>query len=170
MELTSVTLQIFLAIVLVIVLGVIGVLMYNWENVAAIRRSMVTRKEVPIFLGVKDLKNSKDETYITASDRTNPNFRDVDVAVNQPGGAEFTYNFWLYVANDVDFHRFGWCRRNRKSIKPESTHRHGLWGIKKLSQGTALPNGNTVIRSTAIRRKHARIAATLRGLGSTPTL
>ena len=101
MELTSVTLQIFLAIVLVIVLGVIGVLMYNWENVAAIRRSMVTRKEVPIFLGVKDLKNSKNETYITASDRTNPNFRDVDVAVNQPGGAEFTYNFWLYVASDI---------------------------------------------------------------------
>ena len=98
MALAGATLQILLAIVVVIIFGVIGFMIYNWEQLKAVQTTVAQRKAVPIFVGIKDLKSCGNESYNTVvNNPLDPNFRDMSDAVNQPGGAEITYNFWLYV-------------------------------------------------------------------------
>jgi len=68
---------------------------YNMDEVNAVRHAGVVRKSVPIFVGMKDLKDSKDEAYDTL-DKNAPLYLPLGNSVNQPGGSEYTYNFWLY--------------------------------------------------------------------------
>lgn len=88
--------QVLMALALVIILFVIGFAIYNMETVRAIQESGKTRKAVPIFSGVKDLVLSKEEVYDTR-DPAIPGYVPIEVAVNQSAGAEFTYNFWMYL-------------------------------------------------------------------------
>jgi hypothetical protein len=87
--------QILIALVIVITLLVVAFYIYNREYIQAIQTSTQTRKRVDIFKGIKDLKYNNNEIYET-QDSQNPTFKDVPVSVNQKGGAEFSYNFWLY--------------------------------------------------------------------------
>lgn len=87
--------QILIALVIVIVLFVIAFYIYNREYISAIQTASQLRKRVDIFKGIKDLKYNKNELYDTY-DKSHPTFKDLQLSVNQKGGAEFTYNFWLY--------------------------------------------------------------------------
>lgn len=91
------TIQIVFGICLVILLFIIGFATYNYEFIRAIQESSnsVTQKAVPIFQGIKDIQNTEPETY-TVVDRKDPSFRDIQPSVNQRGGIEFSYSFWLY--------------------------------------------------------------------------
>jgi len=91
--------QIFLAIAIVIILCVIGFIVYDADQINAIRKSTVPQITTPIFKGIIDLKTTKDIEYNTldSTDALNPNYVNLGDSYNQPGGAEFTYNFWLYV-------------------------------------------------------------------------
>jgi hypothetical protein len=101
MSVSSVFVQVFIAIVLVIILLVIGFMTYNKEMVQALVASGKTKIVTPIFTGVKDLSIANGEVYNTldGTDPTDPTYRNLGGAVNQTAGAEFTYNFWLYQDN-----------------------------------------------------------------------
>ena len=64
------------------------------------------RKEVDVLKGILDFqeKNSiQIETYNKASEE----FIDINPSINQEGGAEYSYNFWLYVDRDIMDSNFG---------------------------------------------------------------
>lgn len=92
--------QVLIALVIVIVLFVVAFYIYNREYISAIQTASKLQKRVDIFKGIKDLKNNKNELYDTA-DKTHPTYKDLQLSVNQKGGAEFTYNFWLYKDNSI---------------------------------------------------------------------
>jgi len=98
MGFTSSFLQVFFAIVLVIIFLIIGFAIYNFEMLKAIQKSRAIQITTPIFAGVVDFNTSGTFTYNTVS--TSPldtSYRNLGNAINQPAGAEFTYNFWLYI-------------------------------------------------------------------------
>lgn len=93
--------QIIVAVLIVMILFVVGLLIYNAEQLKAVREAGKQRKAVTIFEGIKDLKASKNETYNTLN-TSSPTYRDISSSINQPGGAEYSYNFWLYVDYSKD--------------------------------------------------------------------
>ena len=96
--------QVLIALVIVIVLFVIAFYIYNREYITAIQTASQLRKRVDIFKGIKDLKYNKNELYDTY-DKTHPTYKDLQISVNQKGGAEFTYNFWIYKDNTINLTR-----------------------------------------------------------------
>ena len=64
----------------------------------AIQKSRAVQITTPIFAGIVDFNTAGNYIYNTVS--TSPldtSYRNLGNAINQPGGAEFTYNFWLYI-------------------------------------------------------------------------
>ena len=94
------TVQVIIAIALVIILCVIAFSVYNTEMIKAIKESGQVRRQVVIFSGIKDLKTSNNEEYTTI-DPTDAMYRNIDSSVNQKAGAEYTYNFWLYMNPNI---------------------------------------------------------------------
>lgn len=94
------TIQVIIAIALVLILCVVAFMIYNSEMIRAIQESRKVRKEVKVFTGIKDLSVSKDEVYNTI-DPSHPMYRNIESSINQKAGAEYTYNFWLYVGNNI---------------------------------------------------------------------
>lgn len=90
--------QVLIAVCLVVIMFVIGFAIYNMEKVRAIQQAGRLRKVVPIYDGIKDLKDS--DTFDTMNP-LNPAFRDMSYSVNQHGGAEYSYNFWMYINKDT---------------------------------------------------------------------
>ena len=68
---------------------------YNNELIKNITINSSTKKATKIFTGILDYTQEKDidiETY----DSTNPSYLDINPSINQNGGAEYSYNFWLF--------------------------------------------------------------------------
>ena len=90
-------LQVIMAIIVVLLLGVISYSIYNNDirtNLYNMSSKKITKKQVPVFKGIYSYKNSK-VSYNT----NNPELGDyvaLDPSINQTGGAEYSYNFWLY--------------------------------------------------------------------------
>ena len=61
---------------------------------------MTVRKEIIIFDGIMDLSNTSEWVYNTYDEKA-PSFKDLTPSINQNGGAEYSYNFWLYMDQDV---------------------------------------------------------------------
>lgn len=99
MAFTGNFLQVFFAIILVIGFLLIGFAIYNFEMLKSIQKFKSVQLTTPIFQGVVDFNTMGTYTYNTI----NPNnpldttYRNLGNAINQAGGAEFTYNFWLYM-------------------------------------------------------------------------
>lgn len=96
MALLGSTIQVVIAIALVVILCVVAFLVYNAEMVRAIKESGTVRRQVSIFSGIKDLSVSNNEAYNTINP-SDPLYRNLENSVNQKAGAEYTYNFWLYM-------------------------------------------------------------------------
>ena len=88
--------QIIFAIILIFFLLFIANIIYNYENVMNIRNSYTIKKEVPIFDGIVDFKLSSKWKYNTYN-KNAPSYKDLTPSINQRGGAEYTYNFWMYM-------------------------------------------------------------------------
>uniref|UniRef100_A0A6C0CRV1 Uncharacterized protein n=1 Tax=viral metagenome TaxID=1070528 RepID=A0A6C0CRV1_9ZZZZ len=88
--------QVIFAISLVILLFIIGFSIYNMELLNAIRSSGVIKSKVEIFKGVKDFKQVTGEMYNT-QDKNSASYREIIPSYNQQAGAEYSYNFWLYI-------------------------------------------------------------------------
>lgn len=87
--------QIIFALLLVFMLLLIANMIYNYETVANIRNSYVIKREIPLFSGYIDYSQTT-WTYDTY-DKSKSSFKDLTPSINQNGGAEYTYNFWLYM-------------------------------------------------------------------------
>lgn len=96
MALLGSTIQVVIAIALVVILCVVAFLVYNAEMVRAIKESGTVKRQVSIFSGIKDLSLSNNEAYDTVNP-SDPLYRNLENSVNQKAGAEYTYNFWLYM-------------------------------------------------------------------------
>jgi hypothetical protein len=92
--------QVIMAVALAIILFVIAFSIYNVETVKAIRETGKTKKRTDIFTGIKDLATIRDEAYDTINP-LNPSFRNLEGSVNQASGAEYSYNFWMYIASEA---------------------------------------------------------------------
>ena len=90
--------QVFLAIVIVIILFISAVIVYNQEMVKAVRETGTIKKVTPIFKGIVDFKDSSDIAYDTLNPNA-PNYINMGNSINQVSGAEYSYNFWLYIDN-----------------------------------------------------------------------
>jgi hypothetical protein len=90
--------QVFLAIIIVIILFVGALMVYNKETVDAIRQSGNIKKIVPIFSGIIDFYERNDIVYNTL-DPNAANYINMGNSINQVSGGEYSYNFWLYVDN-----------------------------------------------------------------------
>jgi len=95
----SPVLQIVMAIAIVVILFVIAFMIFNMELASSIRQAGKLTTSTPIFTGIKDLYKSNNETYNTTN-QYDISFVNVSPSINQASGAEFTYNFWLYLDNE----------------------------------------------------------------------
>lgn len=89
-------LQIIFAIILIFFLLFIANLIYNYENMVTIRNSYTVRREVPVFDGIVDFSQQSDWAFNTFNKKSG-SYKDLTPSINQNGGAEYTYNFWLYM-------------------------------------------------------------------------
>jgi hypothetical protein len=92
--------QVVLAVMITIILFVIGFAIFNMEQIKAVQESNKQKLRVDIFKGIKDFALAHNEAYNT-NDESSPLYKALSLSVNQQAGAEFTYNFWLYV-NDYN--------------------------------------------------------------------
>jgi hypothetical protein len=90
--------QVFCAIIIVIILFIGSMVVYNQEMVKAIRQTGTIKKTVPIFNGVIDFGINSDIQYDTLNPNA-ANYVNMGNSINQVSGAEYSYNFWLYVDN-----------------------------------------------------------------------
>ena len=95
MALFGSSLQVLAAIAVVIILFIIAYFIFNREAVNAARQSAVLKNRVDVFKGVKDMAITTGESYNTVNDKAGL-YIPLKPSVNQQGGIEFTYNFWLY--------------------------------------------------------------------------
>lgn len=89
-------LQVIFAIILIFFLLFIANLIYNYENMVLIRNSYTVRRDVPIFDGIIDFSQQSNWTFNTFNKKSS-SYKDLTPSINQNGGAEYTYNFWLYM-------------------------------------------------------------------------
>lgn len=91
----NLVLQFTLAIVVVVALFAAAFAVYSSELIKEAQTKHTPKQRVDIFKGIKDLKTSNNEVYNTSDDRS-PTYKNLELSINRLGGAEFTYNFWLY--------------------------------------------------------------------------
>ena len=87
--------QILLSIFLIAIMAFISYTVYNKEYINSIDLTITNKKITKIFSGI--LNYSKDsniefETY----NKNEFTYIDINPSINQNGGAEYSYNFWLY--------------------------------------------------------------------------
>ena len=87
--------QIILSIFLIAIMAFISYSVYNREFVSSIAMSNSNKKITKIFTGIVDYTVVKDidiETY----DKTDFSYLDINPSINQNGGSEYSYNFWIF--------------------------------------------------------------------------
>jgi Tfp pilus assembly protein PilE len=94
--------QIILSVFLISIMAFICYSIYNNEIVKSIKISSTNKVKTDIFTGILDYTEQKNimvETYDTSSKY----FLDINPSINQNGGAEYSYNFWLFfdLSDDV---------------------------------------------------------------------
>jgi len=100
MAITSGFFQVFFAIVLVIIFLVIGFAIYNYEMLKSIQASQGVQITTPIFKGIIDFNSTTPNqsfNTINPNNPLDPTYRNLGNSTNQPAGAAFSYNFWLYL-------------------------------------------------------------------------
>lgn len=85
--------QILLALFLVLLLLFVAYLIFNYESIVNYRNAMYLKKEIIIFNGIMDFANT--QWSFNTYNKTLSSFKDLTPSINQNGGAEYSYNFWL---------------------------------------------------------------------------
>jgi len=75
-------------------MGFIAYSIYDNEYISSINLYNTNKKETPIFKGVYSY--DKETIRVETVNRLNPYYMDLNPSVNQNGGAEYSYNFWIY--------------------------------------------------------------------------
>jgi len=92
----NVLIQIIIALIIVFLMGYISYNIYNIEFENLLKGYNTLKKETTIFNGIVDFYSSSDLVSNTF-DKKADNYIDISPSINQQGGAEYSYNFWIYV-------------------------------------------------------------------------
>jgi hypothetical protein len=95
MEYNPVT-QVIIALIILLLMGYVAYNIYLIELHHMFKGNNDIRKETEIFNGIIDFNDIRELKYNTKN-RAHEKYRDISPSINQQGGAEYTYNFWLYV-------------------------------------------------------------------------
>lgn len=95
MEYNPVT-QVIIALIILLLMGYVAYNIYLIELQHMFKGQNDLRKETEVFSGIIDFNDIKELKYNTKN-RAHEKYRDISPSINQQGGAEYTYNFWLYV-------------------------------------------------------------------------
>lgn len=91
--------QIILSIFLISIMAFISYSVYNREFINSISLSNTNKKITKIFTGIFDY-SSIDNIDIETYDKNDFSYLDINPSINQNGGAEYSYNFWLFFRTD----------------------------------------------------------------------
>jgi hypothetical protein len=91
--------QVIISLVILLLMGYIGYNIYLIELQNMFQGESDIRKEVNVLSGTYDFSNS--EVKYNTSDPTQLNYKNIKPSINQEGGAEYSYNFWLNVDQDA---------------------------------------------------------------------
>jgi hypothetical protein len=91
--------QILLSVFLIAIMAFISYSVYNNEYISSISLTTSNKKATRIFSGIIDFTKDKNISFETF-DKYDLTYLDINPSINQNGGAEYSYNFWLYF--DVD--------------------------------------------------------------------
>lgn len=92
-------LQILLSVFLIGIMAFIGYSIYNKDLINSIDLTTSNRKITKVFSGILDYTTDRDIS-IETSNKNAYGYLDINPSINQNGGSEYSYNFWLYF--DVD--------------------------------------------------------------------
>lgn len=95
MEYNPVT-QVIIALIILLLMGYVAYNIYLIELHHMFKGQNDIRKETDIFTGIIDFNEVRELKYNTKN-KAHEKYRDISPSINQQGGAEYTYNFWLYV-------------------------------------------------------------------------
>jgi len=90
----DIIIQVILAIFLILIMAFIAYSIYDTEYIKNIKLTNSNKNKTMILDGIYsfDKPNGRVETF----NKLDPNYFDLSPSVNQNGGAEYSYNFWLY--------------------------------------------------------------------------
>lgn len=95
----STSLQIILAIIIILALFIIAYIIFNYEKLSIMQSSSKIKKKIEIFEGILDFSTIHDVTYNTYN-KNSISYKELSPSINQKGGAEYSYNFWLKINKD----------------------------------------------------------------------
>jgi hypothetical protein len=90
--------QVIISLIILLLMGYVGYNIFLIELQNMFKGQNDIRKEIYILSGTYDLSNS--EVKYNTSDNTQSNFKDINPSINQDGGAEYSYNYWLFIDQD----------------------------------------------------------------------
>lgn len=92
--------QFIVAIVVITLLGIIAYSIYNAEMrqfAYSLTQTTNVKKEVIVFQGI--VGDEHEFSYNTQDKRVG-NYKELSPSINQSGGAEYTYNFWMFIPEE----------------------------------------------------------------------
>ena len=87
--------QVIISLIILLLMGYVGYNIFLIELQNMFKGQSDIRKEISILSGTYDLSNS--EVKYNTIDKTKSNFKDINASINQEGGAEYSYNYWLFI-------------------------------------------------------------------------
>lgn len=103
--------QIILSLFIISIMAFIGYSIYNKEYISNINITNTTRKVTKVFNGIMDFtvdKNIEIETF----NKNDFTYLDINPSINQNGGVEYSYNFWLFFDIKDDTKTIGSINKN----------------------------------------------------------
>jgi len=91
--------QVIISLIILLLMGYIGYNIYLIELQNMFQGENDIRKEVVILSGTYDFSNS--EVKYNTADKSEISYKNIKPSINQEGGAEYSYNFWLNIDQDV---------------------------------------------------------------------
>jgi hypothetical protein len=90
----NIIIQVVLGLFLILLMAFIAYSIFDREYINSISLFNTNKKETKIFTGIYPY--DKDMIKIETFNRADPYYFDLNPSVNQNGGAEYSYNFWIY--------------------------------------------------------------------------
>ena len=90
----NIIIQIILSVFLILIMALISYSIYNNEYIKSIRFTNSNRKQTNVFTGILDYAKIGEISLETFNKKA-PAYIDINPSINQNGGAEYSYNFWL---------------------------------------------------------------------------
>jgi hypothetical protein len=87
--------QVFLGIFIIVILMIIAFLVFNYERIDVLRNANNIKKKIKIFKGIYDY--TRGEEYYDTFNKFSSTYKELIPSINQKGGAEYSYSFWLYM-------------------------------------------------------------------------